>query len=270
MAEEIVPTEPVGFWDDPGRIAGVTRLALYGLLAALVWCALWWGAHRPMFTITTLVVEAPEHGELRHVTGFEMRANVLPQLRGNFFTIDIEKTRRAFEDLPWVHAASVRRRWPNCLVITLTEHTPIGTWGDKGEILSAQGISFMGNMAEAEQYGRLAAFAGPPGTEQTISERYTDLKRWLAPAKLQPVAVTLSERLSWTVELDNGIHLALGRDDTANTVRGRIDRFLSVYPQLRSRLGDTIEAVDLRYPHGMAIRAPHAKLATKTTNPRLQ
>jgi cell division protein FtsQ len=268
--DEVEPIETAGVWDDPQRLATVTKAVLSAVLLALMAAVLWWAIHRPMFTITALVVEGPNHTAPRHVTSFALRSDVLPQLRGNFFTMDLEKTREAFESLAWVHAASVRRRWPNSLVITLDEHVPVGTWGENGDLLSSQGVSFMGNMAEAEEYGQLAAFNGPAGTERVVSERYKELQLWLAPAKLQPVSVKLSERLSWTVELGSGTTLTLGRDDSPESIHQRINRFLSVYGQLRARLGERIETVDLRYPHGMAIKAAGLKLKPIPTTSRAQ
>jgi cell division protein FtsQ len=258
--EATEPHAPDGFWHDPARLATATRVIVAMIFVSLICAGAWWAMHRPMFTIVALIVEAPNHTEPRHVTRFELRSTVVRQLKGNFFTIDLEEARLAFETMPWVHAASVRRQWPNGLIVTLEEHTPIGTWGDKGDLLSSRGVAFMGNMAEAEEYGRLTAFNGPTGTEKLVAERYEELRRWLAPVKLQPVALSLSERLSWSVELDGGMILALGRDDAAGAVQDRLNRFLSVYPQLLARLGDRIESVDLRYPHGMAIRAAGLRL----------
>ena len=58
-----------------------------------------------------------------------IRANAAPQLAGNFLTIDLGAVRRAFESVPWVRLAIVRRVWPNRLRVRLEEHRPVALWG---------------------------------------------------------------------------------------------------------------------------------------------
>jgi len=60
------------------------------------------------------------------------RAAISGHLTGNYFTIRLDRARQAFETLPWVAQASVRRIWPNRLRVTLTEHRALGQWSDAG------------------------------------------------------------------------------------------------------------------------------------------
>ena len=50
-----------------------------------------------------------------HVNREQMKLIVAKHLKGNFFTLDLIKTRDAFEKLPWARNVSVRRRWPDKL-----------------------------------------------------------------------------------------------------------------------------------------------------------
>jgi cell division protein FtsQ len=86
---------------------------------------------------------------LRHVTASSVRTALSGRLRGNYFTMRLDDTRRLFETVPWVSAASVRRVWPDRLVVTLTEHRALGIWED-GRLLSDRGDLFVANVDEAE------------------------------------------------------------------------------------------------------------------------
>jgi cell division protein FtsQ len=185
----------------------------------------------------------------------------VPRIKGNFFTADLDAVRSAFESVPWVRKAMVRREWPNRLVVTLEEHRTLGTWGEDGSLLSVKGEVFTANLAEAEEDGPLLAFEGPAGSEKDVVARYRDFKSWLLPLSLKPAAVQLSSRYAWSVKMDNGMTLDLGREQDKNTLRERIERLVSVYPQLLARLSGPIENVDMRYPNGMALKASGLTLA---------
>ena len=101
------------------RLMNWTATALFMGCAALVLAALaGWLMRLPAFAITRLVVE----GDVAHTSAMSLRANVAPQLKGNFFTVDLEAARRAFEQVPWVQSAQVRREFPSGLRVHLQEH----------------------------------------------------------------------------------------------------------------------------------------------------
>lgn len=230
--------------------------ALFGLfMLAVIAAGLWWLAQRPMFTLKTIRVEAMGEEPLRRVNTSTIKGTAIPRLKGNFFTADLDGVKQAFEAVPWVRRAAVRREWPNTLVVALEEHVPLGTWGEDGRLLSVKGDVFTANLAEAEEDGALPEFAGPDGSERDVVARFKDLHDWFAPIKLKPESVQLSRRYAWTVKLDNGVTVELGREQNNTTLRERVDRLTGIYPQLVARLQDRIESVDMRYPNGLALKA---------------
>jgi cell division protein FtsQ len=242
-------------WHDI-RTLNATTNTLLGLLAlVLLSSGVWWLAQRPMFTLKVIRIESAQGTELRRVSPLTVRGTALPRIKGNFFTANLDTVRQAFEAVPWVRKASVRREWPNELIVTLEEHVPLGTWGDDGRLLSVKGDVFTANLAEAEEDGALPEFAGPEGTEKEVVARYRELQDWFAPIKLTPETVQLSGRYAWTVRLDNGMTVEFGREQTRTTLKDRVDRLIGIYPQLVARLQDRIENVDMRYPNGLALRA---------------
>jgi len=242
-------------WHDIKMLNATTGVLLGALVLGLLGCGGWWLAQRPMFTLRVIRIEGVGGMPLRHVNAATVRNAALPRIRGNFFTADLDAVRAAFESVPWVRKASVRRAWPNRLVVSIEEHVPLGTWGDDGRLLSVKGDVFTANLAEAEEDGELLQFDGPPGSEKEVAARYRDLRDWFAAIGSKPEEVKLSRRYAWTVKLDNGITVELGREQNATMLKDRVDRLISVYPQLAARLKGKIESVDMRYQNGLALKA---------------
>lgn len=249
-------------WHDIKMLNAVTNALLALVLLALLASGLWWLAQRPMFTLRTIRVEGVSESALRRVNALTVRAGAVPRIKGNFFTADLDAVRGAFESVPWVRKAMVRREWPDKLIVTIEEHRALGTWGDDGRLLSTKGDVFTANLAEAEDDGDLLEFDGPEGSEKEVVSRLGQFRDWLAPIKVAPEAVALSNRYAWTIRLDNGMTVELGRADSDVTLKERIGRLVAVYPQLMERLqGKKIDSVDMRYPNGLAIKADAMILA---------
>ncbi len=248
-------------WQDVKALNALSNALLVAALLALLASGLWWLAQRPMFTLKTIRVEGVADMPLRRVNALTIRAGAVPRIKGNFFTADLDAVRGAFESVPWVRKATVRREWPDTLIVSIEEHRALGTWGDEGRLLSVKGDVFTANLAEAEDDGDLLEFDGPDGSEKEVVARFAQFSDWFAPIKQVPEAVALSNRYAWTVKLDNGITVQLGRADGDATLKERIARLVSVYPQLMERLQGKIENIDLRYPNGLALKADGLTLA---------
>jgi cell division protein FtsQ len=162
--------------------------------------------------------------------------------------------------VPWVRRASVRREWPDQLVVALEEHEALGTWGEDGRLLSVKGDVFTANLAEAEEdQEQMPAFSGPDGSEKEVLERFAELKAWFAPARLVPEGLDLSGRYAWTVKLDNGVSVELGREQSKTMLKERVDRLVRIWPQLEARVPN-IETIDMRYQNGLALSAQGLKI----------
>jgi len=223
--------------------------ALYALWALVLLAAgAYWLTQRPAFTLHTIAIG----GDIEHINAPTVRAGVVGHLRGNFFTVDLDNARQAFEQMPWVRRASVRRVWPNALAVTLEEYKPLGTWGSD-QLVSVDGELFTANQGELDV--DLPAFDGPSGTEKEVVARYFDFKKWLAPLGAAPDEVTLSPRYAWTVKLSNGTQIEYGRERNPQTLAERSHRLTAAWGAVTARWGKDIEYADLRYPNGFAIRA---------------
>jgi cell division protein FtsQ len=255
-------------WQDV-RALNATASAITALVAlACIASGLWWLSQRPMFQLRAVRVEGMYGMDLQRVNELTVRNSVLGKIKGNFFTSDLEQVRATFEAVPWVRKASVRREWPNQLIVQVEEHEALGTWGEDGRLLSVKGDVFTANLAEADDDHELPAFEGPAGSEKEVLARFKELRGWFAPVRLVPQAISLSNRYAWTVKLANGMSVELGREQNTDTLKGRVQRLVSIYPQLVARLQEgRIDTIDMRYPNGLALSSAALTVPLDATKP---
>jgi cell division protein FtsQ len=248
-------------WNDAKALNTLANL-LFGIaVLGLMLAGIWWLMQRPMFTLKEIDVDGMGNTELRHVSAETIRSTAVPQISGNFFTTNLNKVRQAFELVPWVKKASVRREWPDKLIVTLEEYVPLGTWGENGQLLSTDGDIFIANLAEAEEDAKLLEFSGPAGSEKEVLRHYLEFKDWFKTVGLKPEEVNYSKRYAWQIKLDNGLVVQLGREDSSAVLKERVEPLLNVYPGLATRLSGKIASVDLRYKNGFALKTMGQELS---------
>ncbi len=250
------------------------RLATRALWAASALIAMgalvWWFARHPQFEFRRIEVLSSTGEAPRHVTEASIRAALKGPLKGrlvgNFFTMNLAQAQQLFETVPWVARASVRRVWPDLLVVTVDEHRAIGLWDD-GRVLSARGQLFVANPAEAELDGVLVSFTGPPQWAERAAARFKEFSAQLAPLALRVATLEISERASWALmtvtESGRGPRIELGRDEPEGRLRERLATVVAAWPKVVAHLGGSPKRIDARYGNGLAV----ASLMTSTGEP---
>lgn len=254
-------------WQDVRALNATANTLIALVVIALLGSGVWWISQRPMFDLRTVYVQHMYGMDLKHVNKLTLTQGMLGKVEGNFFTTDLEEVRGAFEQVPWVRRATVRREWPDQLVVEVEEHEALGTWGADGRLLSVKGDIFTANLAEADEDHELPAFDGPKGSEKEVLARFVNLRDWFAPVSLIPAELNLSSRYAWTVVFSNGMRVALGREQDAATLKTRVDRLVGIYPQLSNLLQEGIATVDMRYQNGLALSAHGLSVPNDITKP---
>lgn len=231
-----------------------TALLGAGVCVALVLGAARWAVHHPVFSIAGITVQ----GDTVHNNDVTLRANVASRLQGNFFTLDLAQVRAAFEAVPWVRKAVVRREFPNRLRVSLQEHRSAGFWGSDSEsrLVNTFGEVFEANAGDVENED-LPRLVGPDGQGPQVLDLYRSLNALFTPLDASIEELELTGRGGWRLVLDGGALIEMGRG-TAQELAARVRRFTQTYTQVLSayqRTGlDRIELVDLRHNEGYAIR----------------
>ena len=236
------------------RLMNITATVLFVACGLLLVAALgWWAVRHPIFAIGGIVVQ----GDVAHNSAATLRANVAPQLAGNFFTVDLAKAREAFESVPWVRRAVVNRQFPNKLRVVLQEHQPEAFWGADADsrLVNTHGEVFEANPGDVEQ-DDMPRLAGPEGTSAQVLAMYRGLKPMLEKLDLGVEQVVLTGRGGWSLGLDSGAVVELGRGSTEE-VLARSQRFAQTLTQVTAKYGRKPEALvtaDLRHADGYAVR----------------
>jgi cell division protein FtsQ len=235
------------------RLMQATANTLYLLLGvALCAALLWWVARLPVFALRAIRVE----GEVLRNSESTIRANAVHRLTGSFLTLDLQSSRAAFESVPWVRRAVVRRVWPMLLSVRLEEHRPVALWATadgNDRLVNSFGEVFEANVGDVEDDG-LPRLAGPDGS----APQMLAMQRRLQPALLplgagDLVQLTMSARGSWQVELDKGAELELGRG-SEDEVLARTVHFVQTMPRVVAQYQRPLESADLRHADGFAVR----------------
>ena len=234
-------------------LSQVARVLTWGALALLGYGALGWLAAQPWFALRAIEVKTP----VAHVTEAQIRLVAERQITGTFFTVDLERVQSSLEKLPWVREARVERRWPDTLVVSLVEHVPLARWNDDA-LVNDRGDVFVAAVA-----ARLPRLSGPEESSAEVVAAYKRHQIALAPLGMTIRELRLSPRRAWRLRLDNGMQLALGREQTD----ARLARFIALYPRVfgaQTAIVDVAAAtpaapavpltVDLRYSDGIAVR----------------
>lgn len=237
-------------WDNYRALRALANKLLLLAFAMLVYAGGYWLVHSHFFPVRTIYIR----GDMEKVTPEQLRYIAGHELHGTFFTLDINNTRTAFEKLPWVKEAQVRRRWPDGLEIQVTEHEAVARWGENGLIDTA------GDWFDAASDQVLPVLTGPENSEKTLAAMLPKLTQWLAPSGLKPVRIELQGRGAWRVQLSNDVWLELGRGE-AKLLEQRAKRFALYWPDVRVRMPNGVNYVDMRYPNGFAVQPAAAKVA---------
>ncbi|MBL8507764.1 cell division protein FtsQ/DivIB [Chitinimonas sp. JJ19] len=229
-------------WDKPQALNWLANL-LFGLAVLLfLYAALLVVVHSPLFPVRQIKVD----GSLAHVTREQLQYIVKNELKGTFFTLDLNKTRQAFEKLPWVRQVNLRRRWPDRLDVTIEEHVALARWGSVGL------VNTLGERFDAATNEPLPVLEGPEGSEADMAKGYVSFRDRLVAVQRKPTHVWLSARRAWRVQLDHSLTVEIGRDD----VDARLGKFIKAYPTTLAVIKRPVSYVDLRYPNGFSVRVP--------------
>jgi len=232
--------------------AMASMLMVVAVVLALV-ALLGWAARLPMFAIQGVRVQ----GDVSHYNAITLRANVMPRLSGTFFTMDVNAARQAFETMPWVRQAIVRRDFPNRLKVQLQEHQAVAFWGPDGDsrLVNSYGEVFEANVGEIDQ-DNLPRLNGPDGQSAQVLAMHQTLQPLFGSMDLTVDQLELTPRGGWRMVLDIGTEVELGTGTTPELVE-RTERFLKTVTQATARYQrspEQLASVDLRHTDGYAMR----------------
>ena len=229
-------------WDKPRLLNWIANFLFALAVVLFLYALLFLVVHLPIFPIREVKVD----GQLTHVNREQIKLIVAKHMKGNFFTLDLVKTRDAFEKLPWTRNVSVRRRWPDKLDVVIEEHQALARWGNIAL------VDTHGELFQAATDADLPVFYGPGDGVMEVTTSYGVYSQIMNKANIKILQVSLSPRRAWEIKADKGLVIALGRED----MQARLTKFSRAYQSTLSQLNVNVAYADLRYPNGFAVRKP--------------
>lgn len=227
-------------WDNAGALKRVTRWLMFLVVLILLGALAVWVYNSPYFPVKQVRIE----GDVQRTGGRQLQSVAQQYIRGNIFKADLNGAQEAFAKLPWIDTVSVRRRLPDTVEIKLQERIPVGRWKESG-LIDSNGNLF--NAATDEQF---PVFSGEPGTGKIMVKHFNEFNAILKPLGLAVAELEYSPRSAWTVGLDNGISVRLGRENETK----RLQRFAEMWPGILQAQQGNLAYVDMRYRDGFAVR----------------
>lgn len=227
-------------WNNASLLRNIANALIIFSAMAMLYGAIYYAVHLPgLFPLQGVRLSAATH----RVDAGEVLQVIRNEVRGNFFTVDIERLRQSLGKLTWVRNVSIRREFPQLLEVQLEEYQALARWNNNA-LVDSQGEVFV-----AQSDLVMPEFIGQDGTAAEVTQRYEQFSQLLAGLDLQVTRLALSPRHAWQLRLSNGMVLELGRED----VQQRLARFVEAYPYSLAEIQSRVKYVDLRYSNGFAV-----------------
>lgn len=220
---------------------------LYPLVFILLATAVGLGTYQGVSWLGGLSVDRVAiNGEFRQVERQQLAVLVEPFLDKGFVRVDLEGIQQQLEALPWIYQATVRRKWPDQLLIHVTEQTAIARWEGQG-FINHRGEFFAAE--EVKAIDSLPLLQGPVERASEMMADYRDLGELLRQQGLVLSRLSMDERGNWLAVLDNDVTIVLGSDQ----VMEKVQRFVIAYQAVLAKKFEQVKRIDMRYSNGLAV-----------------
>lgn len=247
-------------WNSPPALnrfaAALMSTAVVILLALGVYSI----ASRPAFAVRQVDIQSAG-APLRHVQEADLREALRSGLAGTTLTAALGGVREKIDAHPWVRQVTIRRIWPNRLLIQIEEHQPIASWGD-GRFFNRQGELFVGEangvMDDATDHYQclLPELEGPVGSQARVLERAMQASVLLEANGHRLNAMALGSQYAWQLRINNGLVVEIGRDAIGTDWQVRLQQMAESLSWLNAQVSSEgrLARIDLRYANGYAYR----------------
>jgi cell division protein FtsQ len=225
------------------RVTSVTLVAT---------CVSLYGGYHGYFAVMSFADGFPirtvrTYAELQHIKPEHLLGVFGPSLRENFFEIDLQETRARIEASPWVHNATIKKEWPDTLIVHLSERVPVARWGEN-QILGSDLALF--SRGEVSALPPLPQLRGVDRDSTLVWNRFRALNEMLAPNSLVLAELVMAERYSWRLILSNGMEIVVDE----NRWQEKMERFIQFYHKIPEEERGLLVRADLRYDNALAVK----------------
>jgi cell division protein FtsQ len=170
--------------------------------------------------------------------------------------LSVGEVRERLEKVPLIKSASVRKLYPDELVVTLVEREPHALWQLDGELFV---IAADGTVIDAMQDARFASLPLVVGGEANLRTKdYLALLDAAGPLKERIRAGSLVAGRRWTLKMDNGVDVRLP-ELGARDALARLEKL----EREQGVLQKDVIAIDLRMADRVVVRLTEEAMAAR-------
>ena len=242
-------------WNCPNSMTTVTRIVLMFSVLCLIITMLPWFFSQPNFHLKYLILNISSDN-VQHVKPKELKKLVIMELNGTALTTDLGPIYKSVLSHPWIKEATVRRIWPNKILVNLVEHNIIGVWSD-GRFVTQAGKLLQFDKRQSESINKekncfLLKLDGPNETVTAVLDKARMISKKAIKVGLQTTGVQLTNQYDWRVFFSNGMKMELGGENLETPLEKRLDNFFNSIAWVRKKIKKDLISVDLRYAQGFA------------------
>jgi cell division protein FtsQ len=159
----------------------------------------------------------------------------------------LEDTRTRIELIPWVEHATVERRLPGTLVVSLQERRPFAIWQNQGKFVLVDRAGQVVANQDAALFRHLPLIVGV-GAPEAAKDILDALRDRPSLAEKVSASVRVGER-RWNLRMSNGTDVMLPEGHQV----AALDRLIQLQ-QERAVLDRPLAAIDMRLPDRLVFR----------------
>lgn len=227
--------------------AVLKTLLIAGLFGGIVMAAWYFNPQEKLEQFTNRPVKQVQiEGSFQFISSEALQQQIELYVEDSFLGLELGELKQKLEQNPWVDTVAIARVWPDKLIVRVVEQQPIAQWGKKGF------LNMRGDIVEVEKTTKIQALPLLQGDDryaQEIMAQYLRIGKLLAQQDLVLAAVELDDTRAWTLTLQTGITIKLGRERLW-------EKLQYLLTAKRGELGkdfQNIQLVDMRYPSGFAV-----------------
>ena len=230
------------------KFLAIVALAVLASAGACGWLAV----DRPVRVVKV-------EGQLAESEAAQIRRRIGRVLESRLLTMDVAQLRERVMELSWPGEVSVRKVWPDTVVVRVSRRTVVARWADAGYLTPAgEIVSTPNGPVDVPEFD--CALSSP----REAMEIYRYLQgmatgvglviRRLSENEIGEWRLEFAERPDWRISGPGGAKTGPVVMLGADRLRERMQRFLVAWSRLLGQRAGEVDYVDLRYGNGIAVR----------------